>query len=180
MNSEYWSSVDWAILLQSCLKLYLPKEGVSLAAFTMKYCTKYYWLTWWVWLYWRSCWTIEYVHCCTKYCSTEFHTLLTGSSTRLSQKPTSWLSKVWLMQLNISQLSTPSTNSARIFWAAATPVSLHQLSKDLLSCCYNDSVGMLSLTPPQICTQLSIRATESLPQAQQGFAEPTPNNYVHN
>ena len=27
---------------------------------------------------------------------------------------------------------------------------------------------------------LSIRATESPPQAQQGFAEPTPNNYVQN
>ena len=40
-NTGYWNSVDWAILLQSCLKLYLPKDAVSRAAFTIKYCTKY-------------------------------------------------------------------------------------------------------------------------------------------
>ena len=60
---------------------------------------------------------------------------------------------VWLTRLNTSRLSTPSTSSARICWATATPVSLHQLSKDLRSCCYYDSARMLSLTPPPICTQ---------------------------
>ena len=41
--------------------------------------------------------------------------------------------------------------------------------------------GLLSLTPPLMYTtgELSIRTTEPPPQAQQGFAEPTLDNYVH-
>ena len=84
---------------------------------------------------------------------------------------------VWLTQLTLAGwelppptqqgfaepllLSSPSTSSARICWAAATAVSFHKLSKDLLSRCSNDSARMLSLTPPPICTQQGVTQYKS-------------------
>ena len=39
----------------------------------------------------------------------------------------------------VSSFQFPSNSSARVCWAAATLIFLHQLSKDLLSRCYRDS-----------------------------------------
>ena len=107
----------------------LPEAGHRISdSFTIKYCTKYYWLTCWVWLCWQSHWTIEYIrplHSVEAALSPT--TLLTSNSTQLGQKAASWLSKAAALSLtrplNTSWLSTPSTNSARIWWAAATPAS---------------------------------------------------------
>ena len=53
--------------------------------------------------------------------------------------------------------------------------SLHKLSKDLLSHHYKDSAGSVESLRNNMYTTggLSTRMTESPPQAQQGFAEPT-------
>ena len=59
------------------------------------------------------------------------------------QQTATWLSRGSALSLThapSSQLArSPSTSWARVCWAAAMMVSLHQLSKDLLSCCYCDT-----------------------------------------
>ena len=114
---------------------------------------------------------------------------------------------VWLTQLLNSWLCLPPPTQPSL--AELWPwISLHQLSKELLSCCYCDSAKicwvwllLLQVQSPstnsaRVCwaaatvTQsdsssdmytsegLSTRTTESTAQAQQGFAEPTLDTYV--
>ena len=75
------------MLLQSCLKPYLLKDTVSLAAFTMKYCTKYILLTDLLSLA-LSAEPLDY----------RINTLL-HSSTQLSQRTASCLSKDAVLSL---------------------------------------------------------------------------------